>query len=233
MDVDLEERGSVHLRTGSEAIVRSVIYPAVSRGVNQDTLRVREVFLTIFKYINSCVLVTAIQTFQWIGLWNSLTNYIWPWPELEFWRDIAYVLVGLVLIFISNHFFSLDTIREEMLLDWSEGVPSSFSWLRKFRNFTKKTLNFVAFVVTWVGAWSIFDEYILPQSLPRDLCYIFIPILTGLVLEEFLSSESIYYLMAKLSFSDDVWMPPDIESQTSLLEDRHFSFNNRANSIKI
>jgi len=213
--------------------VRSVIHPAISNVIGRDSLEINETMITIFKYFSACVLITGIQTFQWIGWWNALTMYMWPWPDLELYRDLTYIAIGVLLIFISNKFFSFEEIREVMLQDWPEGIPKTFSWFRKLRNFSKKTLNFAAFVTTWVGAWSIFDQYIMEQSFWRDMGYVFIPILLGLIVEEFLSTESIYYMIAKSkskSTDEDEWLPPDIESQ-SLVNERALSFNNRANSV--
>jgi len=240
MDIQLDSTASggrggstVHLRTGSEAVVRSIIHPAVSQVIGHDSFEVSVTLVSVYKYFSACVLITMIQTFQWIGWWNALTMYTWPWPEWQLYRDIAYMVIGVFMIFISNRFFSLDEIREQMVEDWRYGIPKSFSWFRKLRNFAKKTLNFAAFVTTWVGAWNIFDEYILEASLFRDLAYIFFPIILGLIVEEFLSTESIYYMMAKLRASDEEWLPPDIESQNIIKDERSLSFNNRANSVLI
>jgi len=208
--------------------VTSVIRPAVSEVVSDSNLESHDLVISVFKYFNACLLITAIQTFQWIGWWNALTMYLWPWADLELARDGTFICVGVLLIFISNKFFSLEEIREEMLEDWRQGVPKTFSWGRKIRNFAKKVLNFAAFVTTWVGAWNIFDSYLLQQSLYRDLAYVFLPLILGLIVEEFLSTESIYYLIVKCTNTetDEIWLPPenDIENQ-NLVNETRTSFN--------
>jgi len=230
-------RHSIHLRTCSEAIIKSVIRPAVDDAFrHKRNLDVHDIFIAIWKYFSACFIITSVQTFLWFGWWNALTMYLWPWPEYLLMRDLVYISLGILLIFVSNKYFSLDQIREEMLEDWKYGVPKTFSWGRKFRNFGKKFLNFAAFVTTWVGAWSIFDEYIYEPTLIRDSAYIILPLLMALVVEEFLSTESIFYFIAKFreNSEDDVWFPPDggySDNQLSILE-RAKSFN-QANSISV
>jgi len=81
----------------------------------------------------------------------------------------------------------------------------------------------------------MFDSYMLESSVYRDIAYIVLPLLIGLIVEEFLSTESIYYIIAKCggSETDEEWFPPDSDMEQKLAtEIRSYSFSrNRSNSL--
>eukprot|EP01125_Pyxidicula_operculata_P011432 TRINITY_DN3745_c0_g1_i3.p1 TRINITY_DN3745_c0_g1~~TRINITY_DN3745_c0_g1_i3.p1 ORF type:complete len:199 (+),score=24.51 TRINITY_DN3745_c0_g1_i3:359-955(+) len=150
------------------------------------------------RYFNIIVVNTLLQTFQWVGWWDVLTEYLWPFPEINWARDIVFICLGLFLITLSTLFFGLETITDDMQEAWEKGLPTSFDWGRKLRNYCKKLLNFLGFLLAWVGCWDIFDVYSFSDTIYRDVVFLVVPLVVGFVTEEILSTESLYYIYCKI-----------------------------------
>jgi len=134
---------------------------------------VREVdllLITIFDYFNVCFMLLMFETLQWVGCWNMLTIWLWPWPNTAVERDVVYVLVGVILRFISKRWLNE---RYDVKKDWDPDPPINFQWKRKVKRFASGFLNFLAFLFGWVGLWDLFDVQFVERSFSRDLVFFF------------------------------------------------------------
>jgi len=148
--------------------------------------------ISVFNYFNVIVLVMIIQLFLWVGMWDLFSYYVWPYDNTSY-RDGTYCVIGLITMFLSLVFFSMEKSYEEMESTWHDGLPKSFGFRRKVKDYAREMLNFLGFLFVWVGAWDFIDTKIWDGSVLRDILYFIIPWFISLVLEEFLSTESVYY----------------------------------------
>eukprot|EP01123_Difflugia_compressa_P014663 TRINITY_DN7895_c0_g1_i1.p1 TRINITY_DN7895_c0_g1~~TRINITY_DN7895_c0_g1_i1.p1 ORF type:complete len:201 (-),score=28.65 TRINITY_DN7895_c0_g1_i1:91-693(-) len=169
--------------------------------------------INIFNIFNQCVLLTAIQTVMWVGWWNLLAYWAWPWSDTLFVeRDTIYIIMGVCLKFVGVMWFPEESPSVESLQEWQDRLPPYFSWKRKIRSYGISLLHFVAFLFAWVGAWNMFDLYLYNCGYcwEREIFYIVIPSVVLFLFQEFMSKESLIWMAAK----GDPFRPRyDIESQ--------------------
>jgi len=124
-----------------------------------------------------------------------LTIWLWPWPNKAVERDVVYVLVGVILRFISKRWLNT---TYDLKKEWDPNPPLNFQWRRKFKRFASGFLNFLAFLFGWVGLWDLFDVQVVERSFARDFVFFLGPLGLALTLEIFLSEESLLYLFGYL-----------------------------------
>eukprot|EP01124_Arcella_intermedia_P012222 TRINITY_DN18559_c0_g1_i1.p1 TRINITY_DN18559_c0_g1~~TRINITY_DN18559_c0_g1_i1.p1 ORF type:complete len:204 (+),score=42.04 TRINITY_DN18559_c0_g1_i1:29-640(+) len=151
--------------------------------------------ITIFDYFNVCILLMVIESLQWIGCWNMLSHWFWPWEDKAIWRDLLYIFIGIILRFIAKRFFSKS---HDFKKEWELSPPPSFQWGRKLKKFASSFVNFLAFLFGWCGLWDLFDVQVSDSSFIRDFMFFIVPLLLGMNSEVFLSEESLYYFVARL-----------------------------------
>jgi hypothetical protein len=133
-----------------DEFVREVIHPAVKEFISPGEVYIVE----IWNYFNAVILVPFFDLFQWIGLWN-LIDYHWIWTEDDLTKIVVYLVVGYVIIafaLITGRF-----IPSDMEDSWKLGIPRSFGWRRKTKNFLKCCFAFIGFMFVWVGASTKWD----------------------------------------------------------------------------
>jgi len=148
---------------------------------------------------NTTLITVIFHTVMWIGWWNILDGWFWPWRSGEndiILRDFLYIIMGVTLKFIGVLWFPEEEITHGTVVAWQLGMPRAFSWNRKIRNFGISYLHFVAFLLTWVGMWNIFDIYIYfcNYCWQRDLVFLLLPPILLFFFQEVLSMESLYWL---------------------------------------
>jgi len=147
--------------------------------------------ISIIDFFNICVILMIIETAQWVGCWNMLTLW-WPWPS-DLIRDVTYIFAGIALRFASKKLLPLYDTRR----DW-DSMPVSFQWQRKAKKYAVSVLNFLSFLFAWAGLWDVFDLHLLERSFFRDSMFVLVPFTVGLLMETFLSEESLIYICAYL-----------------------------------
>jgi len=155
--------------------------------------------IAVVDIVNQSVFETVIQTVLWVGWWNLLAYWAWPWPETHFvLRDVLYMVLGTSLKVIGVVWFPEDDISNDILNEWQEGIPA-FGWRRKFRQFFTRYLHFLAFLFAWVGFWNVFDLYIhnCGYCWEREIWYITFPLILLFISQEVLSKDTLYWLVAQ------------------------------------
>jgi len=173
-----------------DSFVRNFIQPKVVVYISPC----QDLFIRLFNYVNAILIVTVIQLFLWVGMWDLFSYYVWPYDDTSY-RDLTYCVLGSVTMYLSLVFFSTDQSYEDMEDSWHEGIPLSFGFRRKLKNYAREMLNFIGFLFVWVGAWDFIDTKIWEASIQRDILYYIIPWFFSFTLEELLSPESLYYIL--------------------------------------
>eukprot|EP01125_Pyxidicula_operculata_P010283 TRINITY_DN3389_c0_g1_i1.p1 TRINITY_DN3389_c0_g1~~TRINITY_DN3389_c0_g1_i1.p1 ORF type:complete len:200 (-),score=32.37 TRINITY_DN3389_c0_g1_i1:66-665(-) len=157
--------------------------------------------VNVFNILNLSVGLIFIQTVYWVGWWNLLAYWAWPWgTTLYVERDILYIVMGVCLKFVGVMWLPEESPSFEAANAWSEGhIPATFEWRRKFKNYLVSMVHFLAFLFVWVGAWNVFDLYLYNCGYcwERELWYITIPAVLLFIFQEFLSKESVLWMCAK------------------------------------
>jgi len=179
------------LNPSEDAFVRDIVQPLVQNYISPC----EDYCVRFFSFFNLIFLTTTVQLFQWLGTWNLLAYYVWPWSNTLI-RDLVYFLIGIYLIFMSTKFFNLDKSYNIMCEKWQHGIPKKFGWNRKLQSYLRKSLSFVGYLFAWVGAWDYIDTRLISETGLRDTFYVVIPIFICFIFEELLSQESLYYLAA-------------------------------------
>jgi len=139
-----------------DEFVRDCIHPHVKEYISPGELYIIETF----NYFNAVAIQAFVDTFQWVGLWNLIDTHV-SWNEDYFTKAYSYCIAGFAVLVIS---FSLQKIKDysvDMEDSWKLGVPRSFGWRRKTKNFLKYCIGFVGFMFAWVGAsnqWDVNEE---------------------------------------------------------------------------
>jgi len=138
--------------TVQDEFVRDVIHPIVKEFISPGEVYVIE----IWNYINAVILVPFFDLFQWIGLWN-LIDYHYNGIEDPFTKTIVFLAVGYAILTFS---FTFDRLfgGSDMEDSWKLGIPRSFGWRRKSKNFIRSCVAFIGFMFTWVGASNNWDS---------------------------------------------------------------------------
>jgi len=169
--------------------IRDFIQPKVKDYISP----LQDWIISIFNFVNVILLVTVIQLFLWVGMWDLFSYYVWPYDNTSY-RDFTYCVVGFLTMYLSTVFFSMDKSYEDMEDHWHDQIPTSFGFRRKIKYYVREMLNFLGFLFVWVGAWDFIDTKIWDGSVVRDILYFIIPWFISFMLEEVFSSESMYYL---------------------------------------
>eukprot|EP01123_Difflugia_compressa_P002231 TRINITY_DN12934_c0_g1_i1.p1 TRINITY_DN12934_c0_g1~~TRINITY_DN12934_c0_g1_i1.p1 ORF type:complete len:259 (-),score=34.11 TRINITY_DN12934_c0_g1_i1:120-791(-) len=174
--------------------------------------------VTLFDYFHICVLILIIEAVQWVGFWNMVTLWLWPWGEKSFKYDLVFVFIGIILRFISKKFMNK---HWDVKSDW-EQQPPTFQWKKKIYKFGAGFLNFLAFLFGWAGMWDIVDVQLVSKSIVRDAIFFSVPIFVALAFELFLSEESLLFYVAYIrsnGWKDGIIQNPVPLSNPS--DDRH------------
>jgi len=136
------------------------------------------------------VILPFIDTFQWVGLWNLIDIHV-SWSDDTSHKTLYYTCSGFVFLLVSFTISRFNDGSADMEDSWKMGIPRSFGWRRKTKNFLKYCLGFVGFMLVWVGAsnkWDvdqeILDVYIIYACLSAFILYM------G---TEILSIEALFY----------------------------------------
>jgi len=154
--------------------------------------------LTFLEVFNLSFVDTILQTVIWVGWWNILAYWAWPWVEDYYLlRDLAYLFLGCSLKFVAVLYFPEEETPLRVVREWTEAVPPDFSWSRKIQSFAVWFLHFISFLFAWVGAWNIIDLYVYNCGYcwQRELFYVTFPMPVLFVLHQVLSKESIYWML--------------------------------------
>lgn len=93
----------------------------------------------------------------------------------------------------------MDTASERISREWVLGIPSTFSWKRKFLNFLQTQYHFFGSCIFWTGAWDLFDIFLWEVSPQRDIIYGCVTILLMFLFEQLVSRESLIWLTSDKS----------------------------------
>eukprot|EP01124_Arcella_intermedia_P018752 TRINITY_DN25893_c0_g1_i1.p1 TRINITY_DN25893_c0_g1~~TRINITY_DN25893_c0_g1_i1.p1 ORF type:complete len:194 (-),score=13.68 TRINITY_DN25893_c0_g1_i1:43-624(-) len=160
----------------------------------------KKLFINSWNVFNVSVLNLVLQTIMWIGWWNFLAYWAWPWADDYYvLRDVLYIIIGITLKVIGTLWLPEEELTHLTVVEWTLGRPYSFDWKRKLRNFGVYYLHFLAFLFAWVGTWNVFDLYVYNCGYcwEREIVYILAPPAVLFLVQEGLSMESMYWLFSR------------------------------------
>jgi len=171
--------------------------PRIFAGAISDGLlsRNQKRAIGIIHWTNVSIVASFLISLQWVGWWNLLAYNIWP-DSFGVVRDTVYISIGILLLYIAEKYVPLGSIDEARENEWALGIPRSFSWSRKLTNYLISYLHFLAFLFFWVGAWTVFDEYVTATSY-RDYLYLILPTPVLYFSQEVMSRESLCWMFLK------------------------------------
>lgn len=195
-----------------DEFVREVIHPSVKEFISPGEVYIIE----FWNYFNAVILVPFFDLFQWIGLWN-LIDYHWIWTEDDFTKIVVYLVLGYVIIAIS--LFIGRFIPSDMEDSWKLGVPRSFGWRRKTKNFLKCCVAFIGFMFVWVGASTKWDME--QEEMTTYVMYFVISFFVMYLGTEVFSIDALFYVatLFTIKWRDFRGLKEDENSTDYILDD--------------
>eukprot|EP01127_Copromyxa_protea_P022197 TRINITY_DN786_c0_g1_i1.p1 TRINITY_DN786_c0_g1~~TRINITY_DN786_c0_g1_i1.p1 ORF type:complete len:201 (+),score=11.14 TRINITY_DN786_c0_g1_i1:1129-1731(+) len=166
----------------------------------QTLSRPQRIAINFLDITNLTLVDIIIQTAMWVGWWNLLAYWVWPWNVNHYVaRDIVYFLMGALLKFIGVVWLPEEDLPHVVAAEWKNGMPESYGWGRKLYCYSVRSLHFFAFLFMWAGAWNFFDVYLhnCGYCWEREIWYITIPAILLFFTQEVLSRESLYWIFAR------------------------------------
>jgi len=169
-----------------DEFVRDVIHPIVREFISPGEVYVIETW----NYFNAVILILFFDLLQWVGLWNLL-DYHYIWTDDPMTKIMVYMAVGYIIIAFS---FILGRVlpSSDKEDSWKLGIPSSFGFRRKTKNFIRSCVSFVGYLFFWVGAGNMWDME--QEDVTVYVAYLVVSTVFYYLSTELLSIDALFYL---------------------------------------
>jgi hypothetical protein len=209
--------GSIGLVLTNTYYDMAFIYPPGTS--SQDIVTSRS---KAYKHVITAIRATAsitCQNLMWVGMYNLLELY----SEQSFWREIAFIAIGIMLFNATNVFIPLSWIvvdaqghEKQIEANFSGQDLSDESVLENeptFLFYVRATVAIFAQILHNTGIWSLLDNYVAPQvdSLERNLICLFVGIFLLWITGVLVKNSCITPIMTP------IWESPDIPSEEKIL----------------
>ncbi len=153
----------------------------------------RNVIFFLMRWLRVLLQPIVIVIF-WIGAWNLFDRFVFPdyafYNEGFVWRDLMYIVSGTGGLLAVKYIWGRFKFEDEKD---KFGLPK-FSWRPRVWRYMRLMTTMVFGTICWCGSWNLFD-YAIPSTWYRELLYIIVPIPILFLMEVFLRSSSLRFLL--------------------------------------